>query len=61
MSKLSVAVWRLSAEAVWHRSPRTTTARVLTALVADEDGAWVERRQGDDPELLGRELVALAR
>ena len=33
----------------------------LTALVADEDGAWVERRLGDDPELLGRQLVALAR
>jgi hydroxymethylbilane synthase len=34
---------------------------LLTALVADEDGAWVERRQGDDPDLLGRQLVALAR
>ena len=31
----------------------------LTALVADEDGAWVERRSGDDPEALARELVAL--
>jgi hydroxymethylbilane synthase len=31
----------------------------LTALVADEDGAWVERRTGDDPEQLGRELLAL--
>ena len=26
---------------------------VLTALVADEDGAWVERRSGDDPDALG--------
>jgi hydroxymethylbilane synthase len=29
----------------------------LAALVADEDGRWVERRTGDDPEDLGRELV----
>ena len=29
----------------------------LTALVADEDGRWVERRTGDDPEALGRELA----
>jgi hydroxymethylbilane synthase len=29
----------------------------LTALVADEDGRWVERRSGDDPEELGRELA----
>jgi hydroxymethylbilane synthase len=32
---------------------------VLTALVADEDGRWVERRTGDDPVALARELVAL--
>jgi hydroxymethylbilane synthase len=32
---------------------------VLTALVADPDGAWVERRSGDDPEALGAELLAL--
>jgi hydroxymethylbilane synthase len=31
----------------------------LTALVAAEDGSWLERRTGDDPEQLGRELVAL--
>jgi hydroxymethylbilane synthase len=30
----------------------------LTALVADEDGAWVERRRGTDPEALARELAA---
>jgi hydroxymethylbilane synthase len=30
----------------------------LTALVADEDGRWVERRSGDDPEALARELLA---
>jgi hydroxymethylbilane synthase len=29
----------------------------LTALVADEDGRWVERRSGHDPEALGRELA----
>ena len=32
----------------------------LTALVAAEDGSWIERRQGDDPDVLGRELAALA-
>jgi len=30
----------------------------LTALVADEDGGWIERRTGDDPVALGGELVA---
>ena len=29
----------------------------LTALVADEDGRWLERLTGDDPEALGRELA----
>jgi hydroxymethylbilane synthase len=33
----------------------------LTALVAAEDGSWVERRSGDDPEALARELASLAR
>ncbi|MGH3115747.1 MAG: hydroxymethylbilane synthase [Gaiellales bacterium] len=33
----------------------------LTALVAAEDGSWVERRSGDDPEALAAELVALVR
>jgi len=32
---------------------------MLTALVAAEDGSWIERRSGDDPAALGRELVAL--
>ena len=32
----------------------------LTALVADEDGAWVERRSGTDPAALAAELTALA-
>lgn len=32
---------------------------VLTALVADEDGRWVERRSGDDPAALAAELLAL--
>ena len=35
--------------------------RVLTALIAAEDGSWLERREGVDPEALGRELAALAR
>ena len=33
---------------------------VLSGLVADEDGGWVERREGFDPETLGRELAAFA-
>jgi hydroxymethylbilane synthase len=33
---------------------------VLEALVADEDGRWIERRRGDDPSALARELVELA-
>jgi hydroxymethylbilane synthase len=33
---------------------------LLTALVADEDGRWVERGSGADPAALGRELRALA-
>jgi hydroxymethylbilane synthase len=32
----------------------------LTALVAAEDGSWVERRAGDDPAALAAELVAFA-
>jgi hydroxymethylbilane synthase len=32
----------------------------LTALVADENGGWLERRTGDDPVALGRELAALS-
>jgi hydroxymethylbilane synthase len=31
----------------------------LTALVAAEDGSWIERRTGDDPVRLGQELLAL--
>jgi hydroxymethylbilane synthase len=33
----------------------------LTGLIAAEDGSWLERRTGDDPVALGRELAALAR
>ncbi len=33
---------------------------VLTALVAGEDGQWVERRTGDDPLALAAELVNVA-
>jgi hydroxymethylbilane synthase len=32
----------------------------LVGLVAAEDGSWLERRSGDDPDALGRELAALA-
>jgi hydroxymethylbilane synthase len=31
----------------------------LTALIADENGAWIERRSGADPEQLAAELLAL--
>jgi hydroxymethylbilane synthase len=34
---------------------------VLTALVAAEDGSWLERRTGGDPVALGRELLELSR
>jgi hydroxymethylbilane synthase len=33
---------------------------MLEALAADEDGHWLERRRGDDPLALGRELAELA-
>src|SRR5581483_1947884 len=33
--------------------------RTLHALVAGEDGEWLERRSGDDPMELARELVGL--
>ena len=33
---------------------------VLEGLVANEDGRWVERRRGGDPEAVGRELSAAA-
>ena len=33
---------------------------VLEALVADEDGRWLERRRGDDPVALGIELAEVA-
>jgi hydroxymethylbilane synthase len=34
--------------------------RMLVALVADGDGAWVERVAGDDPAALGAELARIA-
>jgi hydroxymethylbilane synthase len=33
---------------------------VLTGLIAAEDGTWLERRSGDDPAALGRELARIA-
>jgi hydroxymethylbilane synthase len=33
----------------------------LTALIAAEDGSWVERRQGTDPHALADELLAAVR
>ncbi len=32
--------------------------RTLTALIADEDGAWIERRHGDNPATVADELLA---
>jgi hydroxymethylbilane synthase len=32
----------------------------LTALIAAEDGSWIERRRGDDPVALASELAAFA-
>jgi len=32
--------------------------RVLTALIAAEDGSWIERRSGPDPEAVAAELLA---
>ena len=32
----------------------------LTGLVAAEDGSWIRRTSDDDPEVLGRQLAALA-
>ncbi|HMI28170.1 MAG TPA: hypothetical protein VK490_00605, partial [Gaiellaceae bacterium] len=31
---------------------------LLTALVAAEDGSWIERRSGDDPAAVAAELLA---
>lgn len=33
---------------------------ILSGLVAAEDGSWLERRTGSDPEALGRELAEVA-
>jgi hydroxymethylbilane synthase len=33
----------------------------LTALIAAEDGSWLERRRGDDPVAVAVELLAVAR
>jgi hydroxymethylbilane synthase len=33
---------------------------MLHALIADEDGAWIERRSGNDPVALAEQLAALA-
>ena len=29
----------------------------LTALIADENGAWIERRSGDDPAAVAAQLL----
>jgi hypothetical protein len=34
--------------------------RALTGLVAAEDGSWLERRTGDDPETVARALLEAA-
>jgi porphobilinogen deaminase len=30
---------------------------ILTAMIADEDGTWVERRTGNDPAALAAQLL----
>ena len=60
-SRPSARASRSSAAAASRRSPPTTTATTLTALVAAEDGSWLERRTGADPAALAAELVALSR
>jgi len=35
--------------------------KTLTGLIADQDGRWVERRSGENPDALAMELVALVR
>jgi hydroxymethylbilane synthase len=42
----------LAPVAAYHDGP------ALTALVAEENGAWVERRSGTDPDEIARELLA---
>ena len=32
---------------------------ILTGLIADQDGRWIERRSGDDPDALAAELLSL--
>jgi hydroxymethylbilane synthase len=39
---------------------RRCVALVGGALIADEDGAWIERGEGDDPDDLATRLVAAA-
>jgi hydroxymethylbilane synthase len=34
--------------------------RTLSALIADEDGRWIERRSGNDPAVLADDLLAAA-
>ena len=50
---LVLGVWCLAPVAAHHDGDR------LTALVADENGAWVERRQGTDPDALAAELAGV--
>jgi hydroxymethylbilane synthase len=33
---------------------------LLQAMIADEDGGWLERRRGEDPAAIGRDLAEIA-
>ena len=55
MCLLVVACFRLAPVAAHH------DGEMLSALVAAEDGSWVERRRGNDPAGLADELLAAAR
>ena len=61
-SRRSAPASRRSAPAASRRSRPITTATQLTALIAAEDGSWLERRSGADPAALAaRSLLGGAR
>jgi 3-carboxy-cis,cis-muconate cycloisomerase len=48
---------RLADAAARAGNPAIPMVSALTALVAAEDGTWLERRSGDDPDAVARELA----
>ena len=53
--------WRGSAAGCLAPVAAHHDGEALTALIAAEDGAWIERRRGDDPLALADELLAARR